>query len=200
MNKLFTVGHSTHPISKLIELLVTNHVTTVCDVRSQPYSRYNPQFNRESLERDLEPESIQYVFLGRELGARSEDPSCYDNGRVVYGRIAKTELFRQGIERVTELLHNQNVALLCAEKDPLTCHRTILVAQALANIGIEANHILENGSVETYRNAIERLRREEKLRNNDLFRSQADLDAEAFQSRELKIAYRQTSEEPGEKA
>src|ERR1700687_4881379 len=97
---IFTIGHSTHSHKFLVNLLLRQDVTALCDVRSVPYSRLNPQFNRETLKEAIRPHGIKYVFLGKELGARSEDPNCYENGKVKYDRLARTELFRHGLERV----------------------------------------------------------------------------------------------------
>ena len=77
MNDIYTIGHSTHPIEKFISLLAQHGIQVVCDVRSHPYSQHNPQFNRETLKQDLRVSGIKYLFLGKELGARSENPACY---------------------------------------------------------------------------------------------------------------------------
>src|ERR1035437_1825005 len=97
---VLTIGHSTHSLAAFVGLLRQHSVTALADVRSTPFSRFNPQFNKETLEHSLKSHGIKYVFLGRELGARSDDPSCYENGRVQYARLARTELFRSGLERV----------------------------------------------------------------------------------------------------
>src|SRR5271169_2675230 len=123
---IFTIGHSTHTQEYFISLLSRHGITALCDVRSKPYSRVNPQFNREELQRVLREHGITYVFLGTELGARSDDPTCYENGKVQYDRLAHTELFRQGLDRVQEGVRKYRIALMCAEKEPLECHRTIL--------------------------------------------------------------------------
>src|SRR5258707_92198 len=124
---IYTIGHSTHPIEQFVTLLKSVSITAVSDVRSRPYSRMNPQFNREPLKATLRAEGIKYVFLGKELGARSDDQSCYRNGQLQYDLLAGTELFRQGIERMKEGARSFRIALMCAEKEPLDCHRTILV-------------------------------------------------------------------------
>ncbi len=90
---VFTIGHSTHPVERFFELLKKHSITVLADVRSQPYSRANPQFNQEALQLSLQESGIKYVFLGMELGARSEDESCFDNGKVQYDRLSKTALF-----------------------------------------------------------------------------------------------------------
>ena len=123
---VFTIGHSTHPQERFIGLLLKHGITAVCDVRSKPYSRMNPQFNREDLEEALLAQGIAYRFLGKELGARSDDPDCYVGGKVQYDRLAGTELFKQGLKRVIRgLKEDFRIALMCAEKEPLECHRTI---------------------------------------------------------------------------
>src|ERR1700704_3164996 len=116
---VYTIGHSTHSIEKFVELLGRAQITAVSDVRSRPYSRMNPQFNRENLKQSLSANGIKYVFLGKELGARSEDHSCYRNGQVQYDLLARTDLFKQGIERILEGTQKYRVALMCAEKEPL---------------------------------------------------------------------------------
>ena len=138
---VFTIGHSNHRLERFLELLKLHSITAVGDVRSSPYSRYNPQFNREPLDRDLGDVGIAYVYLGKELGARSEDPACYESGRVQYNR-ARTELFQGGLDRVQAGMKNYRLALMCAEKEPLGCHRTILVSRHLSARGVHVTHIL----------------------------------------------------------
>jgi uncharacterized protein (DUF488 family) len=146
---IYTVGHSTHPQERFINLLLSHGVTAVSDVRSKPYSRVNPQFNREQLKQALRMHEISYVFLGKELGARSDDPSCYEDGKVQYDRLAKTPLFESAIKRILIGSQKHRVALMCAEKEPLECHRTILVARHLVAAGAEVKHILADGRLES---------------------------------------------------
>ena len=113
---VLTIGHSTHSMERFVMLLSQHRVTAVADVRSTPYSRFNPQFNRETLKEDLRKDGIHYVFLGQELGARSDDRSCYEKGRVQYSRLARTERFRHGVGRVVRGSETYQIALLCAEK------------------------------------------------------------------------------------
>ncbi len=96
---VFTIGHSTHSRERFIALLIQHRITALCDVRSKPYSRMNPQFNREELKRVLPAHAASVCFLGRELGARSEDSDCYENGQVQYSRRSRnTDLFRRGTD------------------------------------------------------------------------------------------------------
>ena len=154
---VLTIGHSTHALEVFVALLTRYEVAKVMDVRSTPYSRFNPQFNRESLARSLTEREIDYIFLGGELGGRSDDPSCYENGRIRYDRVATTSSFKQGLDRVVQDTLGRPVALMCAEKEPLNCHRTLLVAQALAARGVVVGHILADGGLETHAEAMERL-------------------------------------------
>ncbi len=189
ISSVFTIGHSTHPQEKLLELLHRNEISAVADVRSQPYSRVNPQFSREPLKEALKGAGISYVFLGRELGARSEDPTCYVDGKVQYDRLARTDLFQQGLRRVVDGAARHRIALLCAEKDPLTCHRTILVVRNLVARGLGAAHILEDGRIEQHEDALDRLLREEGVRSNDFFKPRQELVDEAYAKRGSAIAY-----------
>ncbi len=186
---VFTIGHSTHSSAKLIELLRRNEITAVADVRSQPYSRMNPQFNREPLKDALKGAGISYVFLGRELGARSEDRSCYVDGKVQYDRLAKSALFQEGLTRVEQGAARYRIALLCAEKDPLTCHRTILVVRHLVARGLRAAHIREDGRLEPHEDALDRLLKEVGVRGDDFFKPRQELVDEAYTKRGNEIAY-----------
>lgn len=186
---VLTIGHSNHSMVDFVELLQQHGVTAIADVRSMPYSRFNPQFNRDALDRSLKTHGIKHVFLGRELGARSEDPSCYENGRVQYQRLARTDLFQRGIQRVIRGANNYRIALMCAEKEPLECHRTILVSHTLAELGISIQHILADGRLESHEATMERLLDLLGLPQQDLFFSKDELIAQAMAKQEERIAY-----------
>lgn len=194
-DEVFTIGHSTHPIGTFIGLLKASGITAVSDVRSKPYSRMNPQFNREDLKEALSAAGVKYVFLGKELGARSEDPNCYRNGQVQYDLLAKTELFREGLKRVLAGARKYRIALVCAEKEPLDCHRTILVARRLVEQGVQVSHILADGSIETHEQALERLIALLNVPTEDMFRSRESAVGEAYERQSNHIAYRDESEE-----
>ena len=136
---VYTIGHSNGTTERLLGLLTQHGITAIADVRSRPYSRFNPQFNREELAGALKAAGIGYVFLGQELGARSDDPSCYRDGRAQYVLMAQTPLFARGIER---LLAGEahRAAILCAEKEPLTCHRSMLIGRYLHERNVRAPH------------------------------------------------------------
>jgi uncharacterized protein (DUF488 family) len=187
---IHTIGHSNHPIERFLALLEPQGITAVADVRSTPYSRFNPQFRREKLQAALAGVGIQYVFLGVELGARSQDPACYDSeGRVSYARLAGTDLFRKGIERLRTGMAEHRTSLMCAEREPLECHRTILVARELVREGVAVTHILADGSLESHEHAMQRLATSLKLAAGDLFGNSADSIERAYDLQAARIAY-----------
>ena len=189
MATIYTLGHSNHAIEKFVSLLTTNDVSAVADVRSRPFSRRHPHFNKDRLAATLAQHGIAYVFVGKELGARPEDPSCYEDGQVQYHRLAATELFQSGIERVLVGAQKYRVALVCAEKEPLDCHRTLLVSRALESSGTSIMHILSDGSVEPQDQTMSRLLGMTALPEEDMFVDRAALITAACKLREDKIAY-----------
>lgn len=187
---IFTTGHSNHTLEHFTSLLSRHAITALCDVRSIPYSQFNPQYNREVLKSSLLDHDIRYVFLGRELGARSDDPSCYEHGRVRFDLLAQTMLFRQGLERLQEGVKSYRVALMCAEKEPLNCHRTILVSRCLVELGFEVQHILADGSLEAHVAVLSRLVKLLNLQQGDMFGSSSDTFEAAYKLQEERIAYK----------
>ena len=143
--EVLTVGHSNHTRDDLVRLLRRHRVTAVADIRSAPYSRFRPEFNKQDLAEGLKDVGIAYVFLGRELGGRSDDPADYEDGRIDYERLAGKRRFQRGIDRLVEGARRWRIALMCSEKEPLECHRTLLVAPALRERGIAVWHIRVNG-------------------------------------------------------
>jgi len=190
---IFTIGHSTHSSEYFVQLLKKHSITAVCDVRSKPYSRMNPQFNRESLKETLASSDIKYVFLGKELGARTEDRSCYCNGKVQYELLARTEFFKKGIDRVKKGADEYRVALMCAEKEPIDCHRTILVSRILSEDGIHIRHILGNGTLEEHSRTLKRLITTLKVASSDMFRSEEVVIEDAYRQQGNQIAYQEQS-------
>ena len=186
---VYTIGHSNQPLADFLSALNANGITAVADVRSYPYSQMNPQFDRKSLSAELKALGIAYVFLGKELGARSSDPDCYKDGKVQFDRLAKSELFREGVERVLQGMEHYRVALMCAEREPLACHRTILVSRHLAELGLSVRHILSSTETEDHADTMLRLLHELELDEANLFLDRADLLAEAYRLQASRIAY-----------
>jgi uncharacterized protein (DUF488 family) len=196
---ILTIGHSNHPIEAFLELLQRHGVTAVSDVRSRPYSRYVPQYSREPLKAALARAGIAYVFLGKELGARSENPACYKQGKVQYECLAREPQFAEGIKRVTDGMQKHSIALMCAEKDPLECHRTLLVARRLHEAGIEVAHIHADGSLEGHGMLESRLLRACKMPEGDMFKPRSEFVSEAYAVQGEKVAYQDENMEQQEK-
>ena len=193
---LFTIGHSTQSLENFLKLLKKHSVTAIADVRSQPYSR-NEHFSRKPLETALKAEGIEYVFLGRELGARRDEPECYVEGHAAYERIAKLPAFEKGLTRLRRGMESQVVAIMCAEKEPLDCHRTILICRQLCRCGVGIQHILADGGIEEHAETERRLVREMRIQPN-LFESDnsdSQLVERAYEKRGREIADRTNSEE-----
>lgn len=190
MSPIFTIGHSVHPIDRFAALLGQHEITAIADVRSAPYSRFSPQFNRKPLEAELRARGVAYVFLGRELGARRDEPEVYEDDLARYDRIAQTEAFARGIERVEQGAETFRVALMCAEKDPLTCHRAILVARALALRGHEIQHVHADGTLESTPELEERLLAATGAAPADLFRTREQIVADAYRVHGERVGYR----------
>lgn len=188
-NELFTIGHSNHSLERFIELLLKHSISVVCDVRSTPYSKYAPQFNRELIQIELKKHNISYVYLGKELGPRSDNKECYINGKVQYNSLAKQPTFIQGLERLREGITKYRIALMCAEKDPIECHRTILVCRNLRSDNFEIKHILEDGKIEHNRELEGRLAEMLKLNQRDLFITNQNPIERAYDIQGEKIAY-----------
>ena len=188
---MFTIGHSNYSPGTFLALLQEQGVDEVVDVRSSPSSRYSSQFNYDVLDRALEKAGIAYVFMGGELGGRPVDRSCYDaDGRVLYDRLANTDIFDDGIRRLMWDADERRIALMCSEKEPLDCHRTLLIARTLTERGVAVEHILADGSLEDHDGAMNRLMDIFKLpRNGDMFRSRGEVIADALTRQAKKVAF-----------
>jgi uncharacterized protein (DUF488 family) len=157
-NPLFTVGHSNLELEVFLTVLAQHRVQTLCDVRSRPASFRFPQFNRESLESGLAPAGIRYEFFGESLGGRPLDPRVYrENGLVDYAARRRAPDFGEGIDRALALSRTSVTALMCAEEDPLQCHRFLMICPALQERGATPAHIRRGGVLESQRDAEDRL-------------------------------------------
>jgi uncharacterized protein (DUF488 family) len=159
-NQPFTIGHSSMEEGEFIRLLRKNGVKLLMDVRSQPVSGRFPQFNGSVLAKTLESNGIAYLFVGEELGGRPDDSAAYGpNGIVDYRARRKSYAFSAGIERVERETRHRQVTLMCAEEDPLECHRFLMICPELVAIGFRPLHIRKDGSVEEQESAEDRLLR-----------------------------------------
>lgn len=148
----FTIGHSDLPVEVFINHLHKNMIDCVVDVRSSPYSKYSPQYNRGEISRTLERENIEYHYMGDVLGGRYSDPSLlFPDGTVDYQKVARTHKFISGLNKVISLIESGKIAaLMCSEKDPLRCHRFVLVARNLQSRGVQVIHLYRDGGQKTH--------------------------------------------------
>jgi len=158
MHTPFTIGHSSHDWESFLALLRQHGIPLVADVRSRPVSMRFPHFSQPELEANLRVAGIGYLFLGEELGGRPDDPQAYRvDGLVDYRQRRKSHAFQQGLERVEAELEKNSLALLCAEEDPIECHRFLMICPELVALGLEPQHIRKHGSLEAQRAAEDRL-------------------------------------------
>lgn len=149
-NKIFTIGHSNHPIEVFLALLSKYDIDVLVDTRSSPFSKFSPQFNQDALKHSVKTAGRKFLFLGSELGGKPKASVYYDEeGFVLYWKIAESKPFQEGIERLKKGIAQYTVALLCSEENPVHCHRRLLVGRVLQNSGIELSHIRGNGLLQT---------------------------------------------------
>jgi uncharacterized protein (DUF488 family) len=189
MITIHTLGHSNHTPATFLRLLKLHSITAVADVRSSPYSRFAPQFNRDSLEAILPKDGITYVFLGDQLGGRPADLSCYRDGAVSFGLLSSRPFFLQGLDRVRKGAAKFTLSLLCTEKDPILCHRMILVCRHLRSPETVIKHILEDGELEDNRDSERRLLQHLHVTPDDLFKTPIQVIEEAYDLQGQRIAY-----------
>jgi uncharacterized protein (DUF488 family) len=147
---IYTIGHSNHSEEKFLDLLMQHGIEVLVDVRSQPFSRYNPQFNDSNLASALKAAGIRYQFMGAELGGRPEGEEFLDeSGHALYHHMAEAPQFLAGIERLERGIADQRVAIMCSEENPAICHRHLLVTRVISGRGVDVLHIRGDGRLET---------------------------------------------------
>ena len=192
---LFSIGYATKPLTEFMVQLQSYEVNVVADVRSVPYSAAFHDYHRELLQRALKQQGIGDVYWGKELGPRSTNPAHYDEtGRVQYDRLQRADNFLHGIERLlTGLDKALNIALLCAEKDPAFCHRSLLIGHHLARANaLPIQHIGFDGALESQAELEQRLVSLHDL-EQDLFAAADDLAELAYKRQVQATSYRKSS-------
>ena len=186
---LLTIGHSNLTADRFVALLKHAGVTAIADVRSVPFSRWCPWFSGKALAERLARETIAYIALGDALGGRPRDPRLYRDGVADYEAMAARAEFAAGLERVVDEMARHRVCLLCAEREPLDCHRCLLVGRALCECGPTLGHIRPDGAIEPHAATEERLL---ALAGGeaDLFHDRADRLVHAYRRRAQAVAAR----------
>jgi len=193
---IHTIGYASHTIESFVATLEKFNITAIADVRSQPYSKFKPEFNKDNLKKSLINSRKEYVFLGDNIGARIKAPECYKNGQADYELISKHPLFQEGIDRLLKGMEKFSIALMCAEKDPINCHRTILICKYLKKYQVKIYHIIDANTYEDHTKTEFRLMKLFHLEQPDLFMKDSERLEEAYSKQEGKIAY--VSETPEE--
>jgi len=156
LSYLFSIGHGNRSKEVFLELLQMNNIHYLVDVRTYPYSRFNPQYNQKALKEYLEKNEIRYIFMGDQLGGKPVAADCYTSeGKINYELVKKKDFFQSGIERLKKAYsHKLPVAIMCSESKPAECHRTNLIGEALAEENIFLQHIDEKGMVKEHKRLI----------------------------------------------
>lgn len=189
---LYTIGYATKPFDVFISQLKNHQINAIADVRSTPFSKVFFDYHQTALEKTLPANGIDYVFLGKELGPRSKDPEHYNSsGQVQFDRLKKSPLFEAGIKRLQSGLDKGlKIALMCAEKDPATCHRSLLVSHYLCkNFKTDIRHIDHDGGLESQSQLEQRLIEIQDVKA-DLLTSTEELSAIAYERQLKQTSYR----------
>lgn len=204
MKEIFTIGHSNYSIEFFISLLKRYQINCIADVRSVPYSRYTPQYNSDELIGVLKNHGIVYIFWGKELGARRVERELYTpEGYLDFEKVSKSRLFQSAIERIrTGIDKGFNIALMCMEKDPIDCHRSIMVARQFHENKYKVGNILGNGSLQSQNYIEQRLldlyfpdRMQPTLFETSEPKNELDLIVNAYRLKNREIGYYLNREE-----
>lgn len=189
MTEILTVGHSTLPIERFIGLLKSAGATAIADVRSSPWSRFNPQFNRNEIKHALNMNGIAYRFFGRQLGGRPKDVSFFRRGIADYEAMAEAPEFAEGLALILDGSKKHRLALMCSEHNPLDCHRCLLVGRALVERGSNVQHILSSGEKQSQNQIEEMLLTMSGRDSDDFFVPRQERLRAAYRDRSFRVAY-----------
>lgn len=156
---IYSIGHGNKKIEDFINELKSFNIHFLLDIRSKPYSKWNPQFNQAPLKIELEKNEITYVFVGDVLGGLPDDKSCYNyDGKVVYDLIKEKDFFKEGLKRLTTANEKKiNLAIMCSESKPEECHRSKLIGQELLKKDVALKHIISNKKIKSQQDVMNEL-------------------------------------------
>ena len=144
---IYTIGHSNLELKHFIDLLHSNGIELLVDVRSSPYGKYVPHFNSSGLKRSLQKEGVDYKFLGDKIGCKPSSDEYYIDGKVIYPLIKTSEKYKKGIIELIKISKDYKTVIMCSEKDPMNCHRYHLITPSLTEKSLEVKHIIEAGII-----------------------------------------------------
>lgn len=186
---VFSVGHSSLEALEFLDLLKAWQISAIADVRSTPWSRRNPQFNRDILKSQLEARGIVYRFMGKGLGGRPAAPDFYSNGVADYEKMSKSATFQDSIKRVKAAATSHHLALLCSEHDPIECHRCLLVGRSLDTSGVQLKHIVSHDHAQSQREIEARLLKLTGEDQTDFLQPRGDVISHAYMEWSRRVAY-----------
>jgi uncharacterized protein (DUF488 family) len=190
---IYTIGHSNYESYQFIKILHSHSIETIVDVRSAPYSKYCPQFNMDTIKQALNNSGIEYLFLGKELGARPKEQDCYVGGKVSFEKLRESEFFKKGMLQLLDETEKHNIAIMCSEKEPIDCHRAILISRVLTQQGVTVKHILSEKELMEHKDLEEQLLKKCKVEET-LFDTESSKQLnlqEAYQKQEKMISYQE---------
>jgi uncharacterized protein (DUF488 family) len=197
---LFSIGHSNIPANRFVAMLQRTGVDAIADVRSTPHSRFCPWFSQKPLAAALSAAGIGYAAMGEALGGRPRDDRLYRFDVADYEAMALQPDYISGVARLLEAAARSRICLLCAEREPLDCHRCLLVARSLAERGVAVGHILHDGLIEAHAVTERRLLALDESsvpQTCDLFASgQRERLAAAYRRRARAVAFRRKTSAP----
>jgi uncharacterized protein (DUF488 family) len=188
LKEVLTVGHSTLSYENFLALIRSAEITAIADVRSSPYSKQFPHFDREILRSELRLDGVAYSFLGDQLGGRPTQKHLFKDGVADYERMAQEPAFKEGLKRIFDGSNKFRIALMCSEHNPLECHRCLLVGRAIADAGTDIQHVLFNGRLLNQAAAEDALLNSLERQTNDLF-SNKERIAAAYRKQASKFAF-----------
>lgn len=193
---ILSIGHSNLPYEEFAARLFQAGVTALADVRTAPNSRYNPHYNRDGLKAALAADGIAYVFMGKELGGRPQEAVRFTDGVADYEKMARAPSFREGLERLIQGSRTYRIAMMCSERNPLDCHRCLLVGRALKQTGVRVEHILDRATHVTQDDIEAQLMALSHKFNTDMFADDAQLLNDAYRERARRVAYSEQQADP----
>lgn len=197
MYNLYTIGYSGYNIENFISSLLELEVNAIVDVRSSPFSKTFPDFNKDKIYKYLRRYNIYYIPMAEELGARPNNRAVYTDNQVDFLKMSESSSFLNGCYRIKEGLVNYTICLMCSELDPLTCHRSILISHNFKKMFPKTNifHIMPN-NVESNNEMEERLLSITKC--GQLSLTGEDPIDKAYLKQSKKIAYKLNEEYIGD--
>lgn len=185
---VYTIGYAGTTIERFLQVLKDNNVTLLIDVRSIPKSKYFEWFDNNNLSKSLENIGIKYENWKNEFGARQLNPVFYTDDNILnYSKFAQSIQFQNGIKKIKNLIqNNENICLMCAEIDPINCHRAILCGKEIFSNGIDVTHIICKRNGETY------LENQENFEKRLLEETKSNNLLEAYRKQNKKIGYKLT--------